>query len=58
MGGQLAAFILERIRHVNRRQRAVPLPSRTAQSRHQSQLGVFGEAVGFAVQGRWGMWGA
>ena len=28
------------VRHVYRRQQPTPLPSRTAQSRHQSQLGV------------------
>jgi hypothetical protein len=38
--GQLAAFIQQRIRHVYPRQRTTPLPSRTAKSRHQSQLGV------------------
>jgi hypothetical protein len=32
----------QRIRHDYRRQRPTPLPSRTAQSRHQSQLGVDG----------------
>jgi len=40
MGGQLAAFIRERIRYGYRRQRPTPLPSRTAKSRDQSQLGV------------------
>jgi hypothetical protein len=40
--GQLAAFIEQRIRHVYRRQRSTPFPSRTAKSRHQSQLGVDG----------------
>jgi hypothetical protein len=40
--GQLAAFIQQRIRYVYRRQRPTPLPSRTAKSRHQSQLGVDG----------------
>jgi hypothetical protein len=39
--GQLAAFIQQRIRHVYRR-RTTPLPSRTAKSRHQSQLGCDG----------------
>jgi hypothetical protein len=38
----LAAFIQQRIRHAYRRQRPTPLPSRTAESRHQSQLGVDG----------------
>jgi hypothetical protein len=32
--GQLAAFIQQRIRHVYRRQRATPLPSGAAKSRH------------------------
>ena len=39
---QLAAFIQQRIRHVYRRHWPAPLPSRTAKSRHQSQLGVDG----------------
>jgi hypothetical protein len=39
---QLAAFIQQRVRHVCRRQRTAPLPSRTAQHRHQSQLGIEG----------------
>ncbi len=34
--GQLAAFIQQRIRHVDRRQWPTPLPSRTAQSRKRS----------------------
>jgi hypothetical protein len=37
---QLHAFIQQRIRHVYRRQRPTSLPSRTAKSRHQSQLGI------------------
>jgi hypothetical protein len=43
--GQLAAFIQQRIRHGYRRQRPTPLPSRTAKSRHQMQLGVDGLEV-------------
>ena len=39
---QLTALIQQRIRHVYRWQRPTPLPSRTAQSHHQSQLGVDG----------------
>jgi hypothetical protein len=39
------AFIQQRIRHVYRRQRPAPLPSRTAKSRHQSQFGVDGPLV-------------
>ena len=35
-----AAFIQQGIRHVYRRQRTTPLPSRKTKSRHQSQLGV------------------
>jgi hypothetical protein len=35
----------QRVRHVNRRQRPTPLPSRTAKSRHQAQLGVDGVDV-------------
>jgi hypothetical protein len=37
---QFAAFIQQRIRHVDRRQRTAPLLSRKTKSRHQSQLGV------------------
>src|ERR1700755_2854333 len=40
--GHLAALIQQRSPHGYRRQRPPPLPSRTAQSRHQSQLGVDG----------------
>ena len=43
---QLAAFIQQRIRNVYRRQRPAALPSRTAKSRHQSQLGVDGSRAG------------
>jgi len=32
--GQLATFIQQRIRHVYRRKRPTPLPSRMAKSRH------------------------
>jgi hypothetical protein len=39
---QLASFIEQRIRHGYRRQWPAPLPSRTAKTRHQSQLGVDG----------------
>jgi len=39
------AFIQQRIPYVYRRQRPAPLPSRTAKSRHQSQLGVDGVDV-------------
>jgi hypothetical protein len=42
MPSQLAAFIQQRIRYVYRRQRPTPLPSRTAKTGHQSQLGVDG----------------
>ena len=35
-------FIQQRIRHVDRRQRPTPLPSRTAKSRNQSQLSFDG----------------
>jgi hypothetical protein len=45
---QLAAFIKLRIRHVYRRQRSPPLRSRTAKSRHQSQLGLDGLDVAHA----------
>jgi hypothetical protein len=40
--GQLAAFVQQRIRHVYRRQRPAPLPSCTAKSRYQQQLGADG----------------
>jgi len=43
--GQLAALIQQRIRHIYQRQRPTPLPSRTAKSRHPSQLGVDGLEV-------------
>jgi hypothetical protein len=46
--GQLAALIQQRIRHINRRQRPTPLLSRTAESRHQSQLGVDGFGIAYA----------
>jgi hypothetical protein len=46
--GSGAALIQQRIRHVYRRQRSTPLPSRTAKSRHQSQLGVEGVEVAHA----------
>jgi hypothetical protein len=39
-----AAFIQQRIRHVYRRQRPTPLPSRTAKNRHQPKLIVEGGA--------------
>jgi hypothetical protein len=45
LGGQLAAFIQQRIRHAYRRQRPTPLPSRTAKSSHQSRLGVDGVSM-------------
>jgi hypothetical protein len=35
---KLAEFIQQRIRHVYRRQRPTPLPSRTAKRRHQPKL--------------------
>jgi hypothetical protein len=38
--GTAAAFIQQRIRHVYRRQRPAPLPSRKTKRRHQSQPGV------------------
>jgi hypothetical protein len=47
--GQLATLFQQRIRHIYRRQRTSPLPSRTAKSRHQSQLGVDGFDVAHAV---------
>src|ERR1700751_3389604 len=37
-----APLIQQRSRHGYRRQRLTPLPSRTAQRRHQSQLGIDG----------------
>ena len=40
------AFIQQRIRHVYRRQRPTPLPSRTAKNRDQSQLAVDGLVAG------------
>ena len=43
--GQIAAFIEQRIRHTYRWQQPTPLPSRTAKSRHQSQLGIDDVAV-------------
>jgi hypothetical protein len=46
--GQLAAFIQERIRHVYRRQRTTPLPSRTPKGYYRSQLGVDGLDVAHA----------
>jgi hypothetical protein len=42
--GQLAALIQQRIRHVYRRQRPTPLPSRMAKNRDHSQLIVEGGA--------------
>jgi hypothetical protein len=40
-------FLQQRIRHVYRRQQPTSLLSRTAKSRHQSQLGVDGFDVQF-----------
>ena len=44
---QLTAFVQQRNRHGYRRQRTAPLPSRTAKSRNQSQLGVDGLDVAY-----------
>jgi hypothetical protein len=41
----------QRIRHIYRRQRTAPLPSRTAKSRHEPQLGVDGLEVANDVRG-------
>jgi hypothetical protein len=36
--GQLAALVEQRVRHIYRRQRPTPLPSRTVKSGHEEQL--------------------
>ena len=45
------AFIQQRIPYVYRRQRPAPLPSRTSESRHPSQLGVDSLDVTYAGLG-------